>query len=162
MDSISVKVTKMIELDRDRLFDYFIPIELPILLRGYGLLPAVVKVSEQTGAWDVPGSSRMVHLSDSGTIREEVISCDRPNLFSYKLSKFTGMFSLLVAGANGEWRFKQINNQLTEVNWEYSFDAKGRFTRLILQPIIELLFHRYMQQIVEDLSVLAKKSLAEF
>ena len=152
----------MIELDRDRLFDYFIPIELPILLRGYGLLPAVVKVSEQTGAWDVPGSSRMVHLSDSGTIREEVISCDRPNLFSYKLSKFTGMFSLLVAGANGEWRFKQINNQLTEVNWEYSFDAKGRFTRLILQPIIELLFHRYMQQIVEDLSVLAKKSLAEF
>ena len=162
MDSVSVKVTKMIELDRDRLFDYFIPIKLPILLRGYGLLPAVVKVSEQTGAWDVPGSSRMVHLSDSGTIREEVISCDRPNLFSYKLSKFTGMFSLLVAGANGEWRFKQINNQLTEVNWEYSFDAKGRFTRLILQPIIELLFHRYMQQIVEDLSVLAKKSLAEF
>ena len=72
MESISVKVTKMIELDRERLFDYFIPIELPILLRGYGLLPAVVKVSEQTGAWDIPGNYRMVHLSDGGTIREEV------------------------------------------------------------------------------------------
>ena len=66
MESISVKVTKMIELDRERLFDYFIPIELPILLRGYGLLPAVIKVSAQTGAWDVPGSSRMVHLSEIG------------------------------------------------------------------------------------------------
>ena len=161
METISVKVTKMIELDRDRLFDYFIPIELPILLRGYGLLPAVVKVSEQTGAWDIPGHSRMVHLSDGGTIREEVTSCDRPDLFAYKLSKFTGVFSLLVTGANGEWRFKRINSQLTEVSWEYYFDAKGTFTRLILQPIIELLFYRYMQQIVEDLSILAKKSLAE-
>ena len=160
MESISVKVTKMIELDRKRLFDYFIPIELPILLRGYGLLPAVVKVSEQTGAWDIPGNYRMVHLSDGGTIREEVTTCDRPELFAYKLSKFTGIFSFLVAGANGEWRFKRVNDRLTEVSWEYYFDAKGRFTRLLLQPIIELLFYRYMQQIVEDFSILAKKSLA--
>ena len=161
MESISVKVTKIIELDRNLLFDYFIPIELPILLRGYGLLPAVVKVSEQTGAWDIPGHSRMVHLSDGGTIREEVTSCDRPELFAYKLSKFTGIFSLLVAGANGKWRFKPVNDRLTEVSWEYYFEAKSSFTRLILQPIIELLFYRYMQQIVEDFSILAKKSLAE-
>ena len=141
MESISVEVTKIIELDRDRLFDYFIPIELPKVFRGYGFLPAAIKVSNQTGAWDTPGHARTVHLSDGSTVYEEVTSCNRPELFSYKVSKFTGIFAFLVADAIGIWRFNRIDNELTQVVWEYSFYAKGMFTRLLLTLIIRLIMH---------------------
>ena len=159
MNPISIKVTKTVELNRDRLFDFFIPIELPKIFRGYGLLPAVVKVSQQTGAWDVTGHSRTVHLSDGSTVYEEVTTCDRPELFSYKLSKFTGIFGLLVAKAIGGWRFNAITDRTTEVIWEYSFYAKGTLAYLILKPMLELIFQRYMEQIVEDLFRLAKQDI---
>ncbi len=159
MESISVKVTKIIEIDRSRLFDYFIPLELPKVLRGYGLLPAVIKVSNQTGAWDIPGHARTVHLSDGSTAYEEVTSCDRPELFSYKVSKFTGIFGFLVSGANGIWKFNCINNELTEMMWEYSFYAKGLLAHIVLKPIIKLIFQRYMEQVIEDFFILAKQNI---
>jgi hypothetical protein len=159
MNPISIKVTKTVELNRDRLFDFFIPIELPTIFRGYGLLPAAVKVSEQTGAWDIVGHARTVHLSDGSTVHEEVTTCDRPELFSYKLSKFTGIFGLLVANAVGVWKFNAITDRVTEVIWEYSFYAKGKLAYPIVKPMLELLFQRYMEQIVEDLFGLAQQDI---
>ena len=161
MEPISVKVAKTVELNRERLFDYFIPIELTKIFRGYKLLPAVAKVSGQTGAWDIPGHARIVHLSDGSSIYEEVTSCDRPELFSYKLSKFTGMFGLLAAEAIGTWKFNYISNELTEIVWDYSFYAKGIYTHLILKPIIKLLFQPYMQQIVKTFSSLARENITQ-
>jgi hypothetical protein len=158
MKPISIAVAKTVELNRDRLFDYFIPIELPEIFQGYGLLPAVVAVYGQTGDWDIPGHARTVHLSDGSTIYETITICNRPDLFSYKLSKFTGIFGFLVAEAISIWKFNRVNNELTEIVWEYSFYAKGIYTRLILKPILKLLFQRYMQQIVEIFSDLAKKN----
>ncbi len=159
MKLIYARVAKTVEVDRERLFDYFIPIELPHIFTGFGLLPAVVKVSGQTGNWDIPGHSRTVHLSDRGTIVETVTSCQRPELFSYQLSNFTGGFGLLVADAIGIWKFNEIDRTTTEITWEYSFRAKSISAGIILKPIIELLFRAYMQQIIDTFSNLAIQNI---
>jgi hypothetical protein len=76
---------------------------LPKVLTGYGLLPAVVKTSGNTGPWDRPGSSRTVHLSDGTTAREEVTTYRRPEYFAYKTSEYTFALRFLATGATGEW-----------------------------------------------------------
>ncbi len=55
---------------------------LPKVLTGYGLLPAVVATSGNTGSWSEPGSRRIVHLADGSTAREEVTRYDRPGHFA--------------------------------------------------------------------------------
>jgi hypothetical protein len=62
---------------------------LPKVLTGYGMLPAVVRTSGNTGPWDKPGSNRLVHLKDGTTAREEVTAYRRPEYFAYKSSEFT-------------------------------------------------------------------------
>ena len=43
---------------------------LPKVLTGYGLVPAVVRTSGNSGPWDAPGSIRTVHLAGVTTARE--------------------------------------------------------------------------------------------
>jgi len=70
---------------------------LPKVLTGYGLLPAVVRTSGNTGPWDQPGSARTVHLADGSTAREQVTAYERP---VYKLAGFNS-FSAVRADAMG-------------------------------------------------------------
>ena len=58
---------------------------LPVVLTGYGLVPAVVSTSGNTGPWTNPGSSRVVHLADGNTAHEQVTHYDRPRYFAYRV-----------------------------------------------------------------------------
>jgi hypothetical protein len=56
-----------------RAFDRVVPRDDAELFTGYLVLPAVTRVSDQTGPWTTPGSRRTVHLSDGGTFREHLL-----------------------------------------------------------------------------------------
>ena len=72
-------------------FDFIVAEDvLPKVLTGYGLLPAVVRSSGNTGPWDQPGSARTVHLADGSTAREQVTAYERPVYFAYARAALSG------------------------------------------------------------------------
>ena len=108
---------------------------LPRVLAGYGILPAVVKTSGNTGPWDRPGSRRTVHLKDRTTAREEVTAYRRPEYFAHKTSEYTFALKYLATGAVGEWWFKLDGNS-TELRWTYTFQGKSIFTAVPLSLFV--------------------------
>ena len=144
MSQISTTVSCTVNVPRSPLYEWFIPVQLADILLGYGPLPAVVKTSRQSGAWDKPGSNRTVHLADGHTAFEEVTVCERPSYFAYRVSKFTNVIRLLAKEAKGQWWFEEEGNK-TDVKWQYTFYAHNALTALLLFPIVQLFWQGYMR-----------------
>jgi Polyketide cyclase / dehydrase and lipid transport len=122
---------------------------LPKVLTGYGLLPAVVRTSGNTGPWDKPGSSRTVHLADKTTSREEVTDYDRPRYFAYRTSDYTFALKYLATSAEGQWWFEERQGQ-THVRWTYTFAARGPLTSILLLLFVKSQWSGYMRVCLEN------------
>lgn len=145
MDPVSTKVSAEIEMPRDRFFYWFTSVDLPKVMDRYGPLPGVVGIQDQTGPMHVPGSSRVLLLSDGTTAIEEVISCDPPKEVEYRLYQLTSFFRHLVAEARGEIGFGETRDGGTSVEWRYSFFGRNLAATLVLQILIPLLWNGFMQ-----------------
>jgi hypothetical protein len=115
-----------------------------------GPLPAVVEVTDQTGAWDAVGRSRKLTLSDGGTFVERITTADAPRRFAYQLNDFTGFFGNLVAFAEAEWDF-DASVEGTRVRWTYTFHAQPK-RGWIVRLIVKLLWGRYMKKVLPGLT----------
>jgi Polyketide cyclase / dehydrase and lipid transport len=123
---------------------------LPKVLTGYGPLPAVVRTAEHTGAWDVPGSARLIHLADGSTVREQVTHYAPPGYFAYRVWAFGNpIISALATQARGEWAFA-AEAAGTKVTWTYTFTAKNAAFALPLSGITQLLWRGYMDVCLEN------------
>lgn len=110
-----------------------------------GVLPAVVEVRDQTGGWDAPGQTRTLVLSDGGTVVETLRSVTAP-LLSYDLTRFTGLFSALVAGAHAEWTVTKRGTG-SAIAWTYTFTAlPGR--GFLVAAIVRLAWGPYMRRVL--------------
>ena len=113
-----------------------------------GVLPAVVEVRDQTGGWDAAGQTRTIVLSDGGTLVETLRSVEAP-LFAYDLTRFTGLFGLLVANARSEWTVlaDDDDGERSTIVWRYSFTSRpGR--GLLIAAIVRLAWAPYMRQVL--------------
>lgn len=155
MSGISTTVRSLVAVPRSPLFEWFIPLQLPDILLGYGPLPAVVGTSGQSGPWDRPGSGRTVHLADGSTAFEEVTVCQRPSYFAYRVSKPTNILRLLVREAVGQWWFEEQADQ-TSITWTYTFHPHNFLTALLLFPVVRLFWNGYMR-----VGLTATRQLAE-
>lgn len=123
---------------------------LPKVLTGYGPLPAVVKTSEVSGPWDVPGSARIVHLADGTTVREQITKFSSPREFAYRVFEFGNpIVGALATGARGEWTFSEAPGG-TQVKWTYTFSAKNGLTAIPLSGITQILWRGYMDVCLEN------------
>jgi hypothetical protein len=155
--TISVSASARVGVPRAALFDWFIPVELPRILLGYGPVPSIVKTSGQTGAWDVPGSSRMVHLSDGSSAREQVTECVRPSHFGYRVGEFTGNVRHLATGARGAWTFVEAAAGAgTDVRWTYTFVARSAVARVVLFPVVKVLWRGFMRAAMQRMVELSE------
>ena len=147
----------VIDVPPPALFDLFIPVDLPRILLGWGPLPAVVSTKDQTGPWDRPGSSRTVCLADGSTAQEEVVACERPSLFRYRVAGFTNpLIGALASGATGEWRFSPAGPG-TRVIWSYDYTARNALTALPLALIVAFLWRPWMQVGLREFKRLAEQ-----
>ena len=112
----------------------------------YGPLPAVVAVRDQTGAWDAPGQSRRLELSDGGSVIEHTHVVDRPRFFAYELTDFQKLFGKLVEGARAEWRFTKVQAG-TRITWSYVFHPK-RGASVLVGAIVALFWAPYMRRVL--------------
>jgi hypothetical protein len=155
--TISVSASVHVAVPRPALFDWFIPIELPRILLGYGPVPAITATSGQTGAWDQPGSSRTVHLADGSTAREQVTVCVRPSHFGYRVGEFTGNVRHLATGARGAWTFDESGaGGGTDVRWTYTFVARSAVARVVLAPVVRVLWRGFMRAALQRMVELSE------
>ena len=148
-----VKVTRQIFIPKkpDEVFKFIAAEDvLAKVLTGYGPLPAVVKTSGNTGPWDVVGSSRVVHLADQTTVREQLTHHNSPDYFAYKIWDFGNpIVRTLATGARGEWTFTALNGG-TQVSWTYTFTAKSGVAALPLSGIAQILWRGYMDVCLDN------------
>jgi Polyketide cyclase / dehydrase and lipid transport len=151
--SYEIAVTRHVFIAHDpsKVFDFITAEDvLPKVLTGYAFLPAVVATSGNTGAWDVPGSQRTVHLADKTTALEQVKLFERPTRFAYRVTNFTHpILKNLSNGARGEWLFKPVEGGV-DVSWTYTFEAKNAVAALPLSSVARLLWQGYMDVCLEN------------
>jgi hypothetical protein len=148
MPRVATTVSLRIAEQREPLFARFIPVALPDILTGYGPVPAVVATSDQSGPWDVVGSSRTVHLADGSTATEQVTACATPSYFAYTVSGFTNPVRLLARAAHGQWWFDVAADDpdATEVRWTYAFEARSRVAAAALAPVVRFAWRGFMRR----------------
>jgi hypothetical protein len=117
---------------------------LPKVLTGYGPLPAVTHTSEVSGSWETPNSTRVVHLADKSTVREQMLERTPYKSFSYRVWEIGNpIVSALATSATGHWTFTETA-QGTEVQWTYTFKAKNALAAIPLSMIGGILWRGYM------------------
>ena len=112
----------------------------------YGPLPAVIEVVDQTGSWDTVGRTRMLRLSDGGSVIERITDAVHPTFFAYELSDFQKLFGRLVEGARAEWTFTEVSGG-TGIHWSYVFHPKPR-AGWIVGAIVTLFWAPYMRRVL--------------
>jgi hypothetical protein len=156
MKEISSTVTARVDVPRDTLFDWFIPVDLPAILVPYGPIPAVVRTSAQSGPWDRIGSTRTVHLADGNTAREAVTEYERPVYFAYRVAEFSNLIGRLASEARGKWWFTEAGDASTDVKWTYLFVPRSLVSALVLFPVVRLPWRGFMRASMRQLKKLAE------
>jgi hypothetical protein len=147
MSSFSATVQTEIVGKQATVFDHIVPIDLTSIFTGYGPLPAVTGVQNQTGAWNAAGQTRTVTFSDGSSAREQLTKYEHPHYFSYMLSDFSGVLGFLSMSANGAWWFEtNPSTGTTLIKWSYVFNARSLFTGPILWLITNFLWRGYMHK----------------
>lgn len=109
------------------------------------MLPGVVEVRDQTGAWDAVGQTRTLVLTDGGTVKE-TLALVTPPTFAYDLSTFTGFFGRLVATGRSEWRVDE-HDEGSSIAWTYTFTARPGWG-LVVAAILRLAWAPYMRRVL--------------
>ena len=135
--------------DPARTFDILTPSDPARFYPRFRVIPAVVSVTDQSGAWDAAGQTRTLHLSDGSTVVETTTQVLRPELFSYELTDFTRLFGRLVDHARAEWLFHPVEGG-TRITWSYTFFAR-RGRGWIVSLIVRLVWTAYMRQVMVGL-----------
>ena len=135
--------------DPTRTFDALTPSDPSRFYPRFRVIPAVVSVTDQTGGWDAPGQTRTLHLSDGSTVVETTTEVHRPGRFDYELTRFTGLFGLLVDHACAQWRFDPADGG-TRITWTYTFFGRpGR--GWIVALIVRMVWAAYMRRVIVGL-----------
>jgi hypothetical protein len=124
----------------------------PQYFKGYGPIPAVLKVEWQPGARPVPGALRNVHNSDGSVIVEQLLELTAPERHRYRLlGGFKPPFAWMVAFAEGDWRFTPVDGG-TRIDWHYSFTLRSPVAWPVVFPVVRLFFGRAMQDCLDAMA----------
>jgi hypothetical protein len=144
--------------DPARTFDILTPSDPTRFYPKFRIIPATVRVENQTGGWDAVGQTRTLRLSDGSSVRETTTDVERPGFFAYELSHFTKAFGPIVDHARAEWHFDAVEGG-TRVTWTYTFFARpGR--GWIVSLIVKLAWAAYMRKVMPGLVDEVRRGIA--
>ena len=155
---MSVTRTANVPVSAKAAFD-FVAAEnvLPKVLTGYGMLPAVVGTSGNTGPWTLPGSQRTVHLADGNTAREEVTHYRRAQYFAYRVTNPTFALRSLIDEARGEWWFTPTESG-TQIRWTYTFQPSSTMAKVPLAIFLLTQWGGYMDTCMANIVKLLSRA----
>lgn len=165
MAKVATTVTVSIAAPREAFYAWLVPgvffDELETVLHGAAGLPGVTKTTGTTGPWDVPGSSRTIHLTDGNTAREEVTAANAPDYFAYVVTEFTHpLVRRLVKESRGQWWFTDDGSG-THVKWTYAFEGRSVLAMPLILPLVKILWNRLMKAGMENIKERAEKEVTQ-
>jgi hypothetical protein len=163
MAKVATTVIADIAVPRTALWTWLVPgvfyDDLPSVVRDEAGLAGCTKTTGTTGPWDVPGSTRIVHLSDETFVRETVKVATAPDYFSYRLTDMSGRaVRMLVREAMGQWWFTDRGSG-THVKWTYTAEARNWLTMLVLFPFIRIVWNRFMRSSMRVIKARAEREI---
>ena len=165
MKPIVVEVRGPVPAAIETVFDVFLKIDLSTILLGYGPLPAVVAVADQTGEWDEIGQSRFIRLADGHEMLETLLVVDPPRHFAYDVSELTNVLRFLVRRFRGAWTFEESTlpggATVTLAHWRYEFAPRSRLARPLARLILHAFWRPTMERALELASAQAVAKQAE-
>jgi len=135
--------------DPARTFDVLTPSDPTRFYPSFRVIPAVVSVTGQTGAWDAVGQTRTLHLSDGSSVLETTTDVERPGFFAYELTDFTRVFGPLRRSRAAEWHFEPAEGG-TRITWSYTFFGR-RGRGWIVALIVRAAWAAYMRRVIVGL-----------
>ena len=149
-DLFGVSIAATANAPLEKAFEIIVPIDVPTIMPGYGPLPAVTGVENQTGKWDAIGQTRTVRLADETTAREEITNYEAPNRFDYTVSDWSGAMKFLTRHAKSEWSFREIAAHQTRITWRYTFAPRSIWTAWLLLAATQLVWRGAMKQALRE------------
>ena len=148
MTPIVIEVQRELSVSPAVVFDTFLPLDLTEIMTGYGPLPAVSGIEDESGPWDAVGAERTIRLADGHSMLEVLTSVQRPTKFSYTLSNLTNVLRFLVVRFHGAWSFEDASAEegacRVRATWRYEFETRSILTRPIAWLILILFWRPYM------------------
>ncbi|MGF7213683.1 hypothetical protein GGE65_008330 [Skermanella aerolata] len=109
--------------------------------------------------WNVPGATRIVHLSDGTSSRETVTAASTPDYFAYRLTEFSSRrLRLLVREAKGQWWFTDEGTG-THAKWTYTAESRNILSAPLLVPVMKVFWNRSMRQALARIKARAEKEV---
>ncbi|NML23997.1 SRPBCC family protein [Pseudoflavitalea sp. G-6-1-2] len=149
-----VRIEATVMAPAEKAFNYIVPISLPHIFKRYKKLPAVIKTDESE-KWNKQGLSRTVYFEDGSTAKESLLTVIPDQSFSYKIENFTSQLRFLAKRVDGEWKFTDIGNGQTRIEWTYKIFPK----HFIARGIINLFLIRDVRQLLENALMIIKADL---
>ncbi len=137
----------------ERAFDDVLLIPLERLFnRRYGPIPAVRGTEGPAEAWGEVGQTRIVRLAGGGSMREELVTVERPAAFGYTLSDVTGPMKPLAARVEGLWSFEPVGTG-SRITWQWTLHPASAAVAPVL-PIFARFWRGYARRSLERLEQL--------
>jgi hypothetical protein len=131
----------------EQAFAFTLPAPLPaIFSRWWGPLPPIVDV-DGPEPWGEVGEVRRIRTADGASMREELLSVDAPNRFTYRLTEVALRF--LVASVDGSWSFEPVGTG-TRVEWSWTIHSASDVASFVL-PVVGLLWKGYARRALDRL-----------
>ncbi|VXC05208.1 conserved hypothetical protein [Flavobacterium sp. 9AF] len=135
-NSPEVTLVTTINSQIDRAFNYIAPINIMHIFRGNKIIPAVIDTSIKQG-WNKAGLHRTVFFKDGSSAQESLLTVNAPVSFSYKSEQFTSrVLKTLVRRFEGEWRFKDLGNHKTNIEWTYRIVPTNYFAKIMIRLVL--------------------------
>jgi Polyketide cyclase / dehydrase and lipid transport len=130
--AVDVSQSRTYPVPVEQAFDAVLATPLEQLFaQRFGALPPIRTVRDQDGRWGSVGQSRTIVLTDGGTMREELETVRRPEVFSYRMSDFTGPMKTLVGAATGRWAFAPAGTGV-RITWSWTIQPSSQIAALAM------------------------------
>ena len=120
-----------------------------VFTRWFGPLPPVREVRDQVSEWGTVGQTRTIVLADRGTLRETLVSVDRPRSFGYRISDVSGPMKPLASSIDGLWTLEEAGTGV-RVTWAWTLHPASSAAGLLM-PAFARMWRGYARQALDEL-----------
>ena len=127
----------------EEFWQFFEFVKLNDIFKDVGSMPGVEKTSKYS-EWHTPGNKRTVFFTDGNKTTEEILECNMPNYFKYRVYDFTLQAKYFVRELIGQWHIIKDNSN-TEIAWEYKIFPKSIIHRFFILNFFKNSWIPYME-----------------
>jgi hypothetical protein len=154
----SVQIQETLPCDIERAFKTPMLCDVTLIHTGYGLMPRLTHVSDDSN-WGKPGSSKRVFAAKSWTQKGGFVSMDHVlerkenERWNIKVDQFQA-WMLGFYQFNGTWETTAKTEETTEIQYSYVLKAKGSLLIPFQWLFAHIFWKRYMRHVLTNIKQL--------